>query len=216
MNSNSRIRIFVIVAFLASGSLLYYAYSRMQENVNSLVTTVKESAQPDRDLIRIKELWTSINAAGNNVRAFAVTRDNNYLVQFLEMKDTLKAGIDSLKSGAITAGRNIDDFIKLDTLLSSKIEIYDHLLEINYNRIITDAIKNLDENELKDDTTDIFKDQGSMLQRMFSGKYSRKALKLKADSLLAERNTKVTEFNKNANRIREEEALKLRCNQKRN
>lgn len=210
MGNSTRIRIFILVAFLAAGGLLYYAYTRMQENVQSLVKTVQESASPDRDLIRIKELWSGISAAGNNVRAYSMSGDEGYLMQFLEIKDTLKAGIDSLQSNAIQSGRSIEDLTVLDSLLEAKVLVYDSLLEINYNRVINAAIDKMDENKLKSDTSGIFIDQGNMLQRMFSGKYSRKVLQVKADSLLAERNSRISEYNKNLSKIKEEEAIQLK------
>ncbi len=211
MGNSTRIRIFILIAFLAATGLLYYAYTRMQQNVQSLVKTVQESASPDRDLIRIKELWTGISAAGNNVRAYSMSRDEGYLVQFLEIKDTLKAGIDSLQSNAIQTGRSVEDLIVLDSLLEAKVLVYDSLLEINYNRVINAAIDKMDQNELKSDTSGIFIDQGTMLQRMFSEKYSRKILQVKADSLLAERNSKIIEYNKNLSKIKEEEARQIKA-----
>lgn len=210
MGNSIRIRVFIVIAFLTAFGLLYYAYDRMQLNVKSLVRTVEESASPDRDLIRIKELWSGINAAGNNVRAYSMSRDEGYLVQFLDIKDTLKAGIDSLQSNAIQSGRSTEDLSVLDSLLEAKVMVYDSLLEINYNRVISAAIDKMDENELKNDTTGIFIDQGNMLQRMFSGKYSRKKLQVKADSLLAERNSRISEFNKNLSKIKVEEARQLK------
>nr|HMT28967.1 histidine kinase dimerization/phospho-acceptor domain-containing protein [Bacteroidia bacterium] len=206
MNNSSRIKLFILIAFLAAGGLLYYAYDSMQQNVKSLVNTIKKSAQPDRDLIRIKELWSGISGAGNNVRAFAMTRDETYLIQFLEIKDSLKAGIDSLKSNAISSGRPTDDLMKLESLLSSKVMVYDSLLDINYNRVINAAIDKMGKNEIKNDTSGILLEQGNLLQRMFSGKYSRKMLQAKTDSLLAERNNRVDEYNKNLAKIKEEEA----------
>src|SRR5687768_8650859 len=101
---NSRIRIVVVIMFLLMGGLLYFAYTRMQENISGLVTTVRESSEPDLNLIRIKELWSGITSASNSIRAYTVTRDDNYLAGFMNLKDSLKSKIDSLKFSAVQSG----------------------------------------------------------------------------------------------------------------
>ena len=152
MNNNARIRAVVLVMFLLMGSLVYYAYTRMQQNISGLVQTVKENTEPDMNLVRIKELWSGITSASNNIRAYTVTRDQNYLVRFPEMKEALKAGLDSLKESAVRSGRSIDQFVKIENLLNRKIEVYDKLIEINYNRVLTTEIEKLGSTDTIADT----------------------------------------------------------------
>jgi signal transduction histidine kinase/CheY-like chemotaxis protein/HPt (histidine-containing phosphotransfer) domain-containing protein len=205
----NRIRLFVIIAFLIAGGLLYFAYSRMQSNIAELQQTVKENAEPDLNLIRIKELYNGISSVGNNVRAFSVTHDQSYLVQFLEMKDTLNSGIDSLKNHAMLSGRDTIALAELDSLLDKKVQIYDSLLEISYNRVVSDAISKMDKGKLEADSIVIPAAEGGLFKRMFSSRYSRKAMQAKIDSIQNERNLRMQEFRANIVRIREEEARLL-------
>ncbi len=206
MNSNARIRVVVVVMFLVMGGLLYYAYSRMQQNISELVQTVKESSEPDLNLLRIKELWSGITSASHSIRAYTVTRDENYLADFLQLKDTLRSGIDSLISAAVKSGRSIDQLVAIEEGLNRKIDVYDSLLEINYNRVITGEIDKFEVGEQVSDTMQFLQEDGNVFQRMFSSKYSRRTLKARADSLLEERNSRLQVFQRDLKKVREEEA----------
>ncbi|MBL0071393.1 MAG: hypothetical protein IPP34_06075 [Bacteroidetes bacterium] len=205
MNSHTRIRIFTIIAFILIAGVLYIGYSRMQENTRSLLQTVDENARPAEDLLRIKELWISFNRTSTDIRSFAVTRDDNFLSGFLEMKDTLIAGIDSLKAKAVTSGRPIDDLLKLEAALDKKVSIYDSLLEINYNRVMISAIEKMKPDELEVDTASVILNEGNFFQRSFTRKYSRKALQAKVDSMILARSERISSFKQNLSKIREEE-----------
>jgi len=210
MNSNTRIRIVVIVMFLVMGGLLYFAYTRMQENISGLVRTVKESAEPDMNLIRIKDLWAGITHASNSIRAYTVTHDESYLAGFITLKDSLKSGIDTLKAEAVNSGRNIDQLVTIENALNRKIAVYDSLLEINYNRVISSEIDKMETGSDITDTMKVFDEAGNVFQRMFSSKYSRKTMQAHADSILAERNTRLQSFQRDVKRIREEETRQLK------
>ncbi|MBK6642578.1 MAG: response regulator [Bacteroidetes bacterium] len=185
--------------------MLYIGYSRMQENTRSLLQTVDENARPAEDLLRIKELWISFNRTSTDIRSFAVTRDDNFLSGFLEMKDTLIAGIDSLKAKAVTSGRPIDDLLKLEAALDKKVSIYDSLLEINYNRVMISAIEKMKPDELEVDTASVILNEGNFFQGSFTRKYSRKALQAKVDSMILARSERISSFKQNLSKIREEE-----------
>jgi CHASE3 domain sensor protein len=205
MNSHTRIRIFTIIAFILIAGVLYIGYNRMQENTRSLLQTVDENARPAEDLLRIKELWISFNRTSTDIRSFAVTRDDNYLSGFLEMKDTLIAGIDSLKAKAVTSGRPIDDLLELESALDKKVSIYDSLLEINYNRVMISAIEKMKPEDLEVDTASVVLNEGNFFQRSFTRKYSRKALQAKVDSMILARSERISSFKQNLSKIREEE-----------
>lgn len=177
----------------------------MQENTRSLLQTVDENARPAEDLLRIKELWISFNRTSTDIRSFAVTRDDNYLSGFLEMKDTLIAGIDSLKAKAVTSGRPIDDLLELESALDKKVSIYDSLLEINYNRVMISAIEKMKPEDLEVDTASVVLNEGNFFQRSFTRKYSRKALQAKVDSMILARSERISSFKQNLSKIREEE-----------
>lgn len=208
MNSHTRIRIFTVISFLIAGGLIYFAYNRMQQNMSSLMQTVEENSHPDENLIRIRELWAGFTRTSNDVRAFSVTKDEAYLENFLQMKDTLTAGIDSLKSAALISGRSLDDLLKLEGYLHEKIGIYDSLLEIGYNKVMSSAIQQMDPGQLTVDTNLVVA-EGNFIQRAFVKKYGRKALQARTDSLIQARNNRVLEFRKNMARIREEESRLL-------
>jgi signal transduction histidine kinase/DNA-binding response OmpR family regulator len=210
MNSNARIRVFVVIMFLLMGGLLYIAFNRMQENIQGLVKTVKESSEPDMNLVRIKELWAGINNASANIRAYTVTRDESYLEGFLTLKDSLLAGIDSLKAAAVLSGRDSGPYLEIEKGLKKKIGVYDDLLEINYNRVFTSEIEQADTMSVVADTSKLLSDEGNFFQRMFTSKYSRKALKARADSLITERNNRLQAYRQDVKRIREEEARQLK------
>lgn len=210
MNSNTRIRIIIIAMFLITGGLLYIAYTRMQQNIAGLVQTVKESTEPDHTLLRIKELWSGINNVSTNIRAYTVTRDENYLAGFLNLKDSLENSIDSLKVSAGNKGRQAEQILLIENSLKRKIAVYDSLLEINYNRVITDEIDKLEEGDIVSDTLQIFQEEGNLFQRTFSSRYSRKTLQARADSLLEARNLRLQGYKKDVKRIREEEARVLK------
>ncbi|MBL7916468.1 MAG: response regulator [Bacteroidia bacterium] len=205
MNSHTRIRIFTIIAFILIAGVLYIGYNRMQENTRSLLQTVDENARPAEDLLRIKELWISFNRTSTDIRSFAVTRDDNYLSGFLEMKDTLIAGIDSLKAKAVTSSRPIDDLLELESALDKKVSIYDSLLEINYNRVMISAIEKMKPEDLEVDTASVVLNEGNFFQRSFTRKYSRKALQAKVDSMILARSERISSFKQNLSKIREEE-----------
>lgn len=170
--------------------------------------TVEENSHPDENLIRIRELWAGFTRTSNDVRAFSVTKDEAYLENFLQMKDTLTAGIDSLKSAALISGRSLDDLLKLEGYLHEKIGIYDSLLEIGYNKVMSSAIQQMDPGQLTVDTNLVVA-EGNFIQRAFVKKYGRKALQARTDSLIQARNNRVLEFRKNMARIREEESRLL-------
>lgn len=170
--------------------------------------TVEENSHPDENLIRIRELWAGFTRTSNDVRAFSVTKDEAYLENFLQMKDTLTAGIDSLKSAALISGRSLDDLLKLEGYLHEKIGIYDSLLEIGYNKVMSSAIQQMDPGQLTVDTNLVVA-EGNFIQRAFVKKYGRKALQARTDSLIQARNNRVLEFKKNMARIREEESRLL-------
>ncbi len=206
MNSNTRIRIIIIAMFLLTGSLLYIAYTKMQENISGLVQTVKESTEPDLTLLRIKELWSGINNVSNNIRAYTVTRDESYLAGFLSLKDSLKNSIDNLKVAAKGSGKQAEQILQIEQGFNRKISVYDSLLEINYNRVLSGEIDKLEEGDPVSDTLQILQEEGNLFQRTFSSKYSRKTLKARSDSLIEVRNLRLQGFKKDVKRIREEEA----------
>ncbi|MBK7969677.1 MAG: hypothetical protein IPK08_12455 [Bacteroidetes bacterium] len=121
------------------------------------------------------------------------------------MKDTLIAGIDSLKAKAVTSGRPIDDLLKLEAALDKKVSIYDSLLEINYNRVMISAIEKMKPDELEVDTASVILNEGNFFQRSFTRKYSRKALQAKVDSMILARSERISSFKQNLSKIREEE-----------
>jgi signal transduction histidine kinase len=209
MSSVIRIRIFVLLSFIFSAGLIWYAWSRMQTNVDGLVQTVQESTMPDRNLVRIKELWIGFSTSGTGVKAFSVSRDDQLLEKFLQVKDSLNAVVDTLRKDAQQRGDDIAVYNEITLLLNEKETIYKDLIEINYNQVLTEAIEKMGDAEFTVDTLIANPDQGNFFQRMFSSRYSRKTMQARADSILVNRNRRIEEYQKNMKLIREEEARLL-------
>jgi signal transduction histidine kinase/CheY-like chemotaxis protein len=210
MGSNFRIRLAVTLIFLASAILLFFANNRMESQVAGLVKTVRENSEPDQSLLRIKELWTDISGATSHIRAYIITRDEEHLNRFLAVRETIKPGFDSLEVHAAATGRDLQPYVEIEALLNRKLVVYDSLLEINYDRIISISPV-LDDSVLTDTAlVDLPEGEGNVLQRMFSAKYSRKAAKARSDSIIAERNNRLDQYRRNVAMLQAEEERLLR------
>lgn len=209
MKGTTRLRILVLTAFIAAIALMYMAYTTMEQNLNTLVTSVEQASRPDRQLLRIKELWTTFRSEGNNVRAYSVTRDERYLESFLDSRDHITETIDSLRLENESQGISTADLDSLKSYVIEKAELYEGLLDINYNRVISEAVTKMNIETPQFDTTALDMEDGNVLQRLFSSRYSRKSVQARADSIMNERNARLVEYNRNLKKIREEEARQL-------
>jgi len=209
INSSQRLRFYIFIAFLVMSGILFYAYRVMQGNIDRLVYTVRESAVPDKDLIRLKEIWSGVQGTESEVRSYTITGNQRYLENFINQKDSLSKSLDSLNSTAFQRGTDTLLFNKLDSLVELKFILYDSLLDLSYSKILTGALSGLGNTEMVPDSFETATSDGNMLQRMFSSRYSRKAVKAKTDSIINERNKLVRDYNKNIRKIKDEEAAQL-------
>ncbi|HEX5001911.1 MAG TPA: ATP-binding protein [Bacteroidia bacterium] len=209
INSSQRLRFYIFIAFLVMSGILFYAYRIMQGNIDRLVYTVRESAVPDNDLIRLKEIWSGVQGTESEVRSYTITGNQHYLENFISQKDSLRKSLDSLNATGFQKSTDTLAFIKLDSLVELKFVLYDSLLELSYSKILNSALSGLGNTEMVPDSFETETSEGNILQRMFSSRYSRKAVKAKTDSIINERNKLVRDYNKNIRKIKDEEAAQL-------
>lgn len=202
-----RLRLLIILAFIVLAALSYYAWWRMDHHVSRLMQTVEEGSRPDSSLIRIKELWIEVSATSAALQNYRLTQDETVLERFIVRKDSLSSVLDTLS----IQHRNVYGDLpgQLHTLLDEKAALYQQLLDINYNRRVTSALDKIGSLDFDNDTILTDPEFGNFFQRLFSSRYSREALRARADSILLARQQRMEEYRRNLKKIRTEEATIL-------
>lgn len=199
-----RLRLLIILAFIVLATLSYYAWWRMDHHVSKLMQMVEEGSRPDSSLIRIRELWIEVNATSAALQNYRLTQDETVLERFIVRKDSLAAILDTLSHRHRELYADLPG--QLHALLDEKAAIYQQLLDINYNRRVTSALDKIGALDFDTDTMLTDPEFGNFFQRLFSSRYSREALKARADSILLARQKRVEEYRRNLKKIRTEEA----------
>jgi len=205
MNQHWRIRILVIILFTGMALLSWYVWHNTRDQVSQLVNKVEQGTLPDRQLITIKELWNTFNAAAASLKAYQSSSDENILAEFIDRKDSIQSVIDTLAVNAVgTQGALLKS---LSEIVTQKAQLYHDLAGINYNRKVMQSLDRISELQpgVISDSIPVRIESGNLFQRMFSSRFSRKSMQARTDSLLQERNQRMEEYKKNIRKVKEEE-----------
>src|ERR1700682_5042081 len=98
-----------IIALIVMGTGAVITYNSLQD----MMKIVNQAAEPDRSMIKLKEIVADISGAESGVRSFTLTPDDQYLQPFYLLKNTVDAKIDTLK---LLTPRNGGDFAELNSI----------------------------------------------------------------------------------------------------
>lgn len=144
----------ILLLITGAVSLLGAAFYFFSKNNELLLSKVDEVTQPDELMTNVKSLDRQLSIAENHVRAFTLSRTEDYLNQYSAIKDSIlqkAAFISNAASGPLKS--------KTDTLtliVNNQLKNYDELLSISYSKILDSALNDIreistvDSSELED------------------------------------------------------------------
>lgn len=207
MNHRSLLIISVLL-FAFSAGMLYYGYSRYRDQVEDLEHSLEALSKPDEWQDKIERIRSGFGQMQSTVRSYNISGDHLFLEQFYAERDSLVELTDELSSRHENQGISV----RLDSLLllfESKAELYDSLLQIQYYKEVKSSLNEVTEINIPVSTYEVTEDEGNILQRLFSSRYSRKALQAKNDSIIDRRNRDITAYNRSVRALREKERQDL-------
>jgi signal transduction histidine kinase/DNA-binding response OmpR family regulator len=113
----------VFILVIVTGVLSY-------KRLDHIINTVNNGSRPDRKLLLVKEIYNDLTEAENNVKSYALTRNEDYMSGFYQLTDVTGDRFDDLKK-LVSPGDTLDVLIDtLDGLVEQKFGILDRLLVI--------------------------------------------------------------------------------------
>lgn len=193
-----------VLLFLVSAGMLYFGYSRFREQVSELEHSLEQLSEPDEWRKKIDDIRTGYDRMQSTVRSYNLSGDHVFLEQFYAEKDTLVDLTDDLRPDS-SANENSGYMDSLLHLFESKTMVYDSLLQIQYYKEVRSTLNEVSEINIPVTTYEVPEDKGNILQRLFSSRYTRKAIQEKNDSIIDRRNREIIAYNRSIKALREKE-----------
>jgi signal transduction histidine kinase/DNA-binding response OmpR family regulator len=188
--------------------MLYFGYCRFKEQVTDLENSLEVLSEPDVLQRRIGDLRSGFDQMRSTVRSYNISGEHEFLEQFYSQKDSLVVIADQLKQH----DADYRPSVQMDSLLQlfdRKTMLYDSLLQIQYYKEVTGSLNDLADINIPVRTYEVTGDDGNIIQRLFSSRYSRKALQARSDSIIERRNRDIITYNRSQKALKEKERLEL-------
>jgi signal transduction histidine kinase/HPt (histidine-containing phosphotransfer) domain-containing protein len=133
------VAIVLAVALVMLGAIGLLAY----RSLDSIVSSVREEAQPDMRLVHVKALLANLDDARNSVNAYNITSDTGYLSPYFESIASIDDKLYVLRQmpgNDSTATQLIDS---LEELVARKFEVLDAMLKLRDDVWVDEALRNL-------------------------------------------------------------------------
>lgn len=127
----------IAIAMMIAGALAY-------RSLSNIVDTIHNEARPDRKLLLIKDISSSLNEVENAVRLYSLSGDVGFLGSAKQMKAGLDAKLDELRvlSEQDQMGKQLLDSIGI--LTASKLQILAEIQALHRGKPNTaEPLKNL-------------------------------------------------------------------------
>ena len=142
----------VVAVFAVSLLIVLSAYWITFKSLEGLVVIVRESSKPDLVLDKVKEINSDVINAESGVRAFALTQDEKYLEPYLKLTDSIDKKMIALRMITGDQGTKNSTIDSISFLIKQKLAIYDELLSISYNSVLTSALDKIKSELPKEDS----------------------------------------------------------------
>lgn len=128
----------IIVLFVSVAVIVTLGIVFITKSLDQLTSTARQATLPDEGLNELKDLVADVNNAESGVRAFAITQDQKYLEPYYNILNEVDYKGDSLRQLFAGKSQYIDS---IHSLLKSKLSIYNELIDVRYNNLISQAIE---------------------------------------------------------------------------
>lgn len=119
--------IFVVVAVMFSGYLVYQSLSQIVESIH-------KEARPDFKLLLIKDISSDLTEIENTVRLYTITQDEKYFHPYNATNKSIQEKLDELKDYSLT---NAEESLQIDSIRSltnAKLSIWQQILSLHHEK----------------------------------------------------------------------------------
>ena len=110
------------------------------KSINNLSGTVKEIASPDYKSIQLKEILNDLSDAESAVRAYSITKSEDYLNPFYDLLYTIDNKLNIIRDLAAEDERQLQKLDSLDFLIAKKLDILNEYLEMENDEDVKEAL----------------------------------------------------------------------------
>ena len=110
------------------------------KSINNLSGTVKEISSPDYKSIQLKEILNDLSDAESAVRAYSITKSDDYLNPFYDLLYTIDNKLNFLRDLASEDERQLQKLDSLDFLIAKKLDILNEYLEMENDEDVKEAL----------------------------------------------------------------------------
>ncbi|CAN5513648.1 ATP-binding protein [soil metagenome] len=167
----------LIIVLLLAILLVVIATGYSLLRVQNLVQTVERTSQPDSLRIKLDQLVLELETAENNMRAFAISDDEKYYVNFQRINAKIDADTSTFLrlSSQLPLGKA--KVHALIGLLAEKKQLHENLLKLKYKSIVENTLQQLDTTAVFTDTTTVtLKEKQRFFSRLFNRRKIEKQL----------------------------------------
>jgi signal transduction histidine kinase/DNA-binding response OmpR family regulator len=126
--------------------------------LNNIIYTVNSTIRPDRRLILVKEIYSDLIQAENNVRSYTLTRNEEDMVRFYQIAETTAGKMDELMNRVKKDNLIYAYLDTLDNLVETKFTILDRLLvsqdELLVKKAMDEVMQNISAEKIQEPKTE--------------------------------------------------------------
>ncbi len=112
-----------VIVITAAAVLTFFSLQRITFNM-------EEVSRPDARLAETHQILSDIAEAESSVRAYSISKNEEYLEPYFRFVSTIEQRVDSLRSSGFTSKQELQEIDVLDSLIDEKFVVFSEFVDI--------------------------------------------------------------------------------------